>query len=147
MTAFGMISKMQLDDGRGPFRVRGWSGGGAGVKSMPKPTTLTYQKAVVVDAPTPRPQPVVEAFVKRSAPAVLDPPTPLPQPTTIQTLSPSPTASTSPDLPPILPAAPVAPPKAAGFLDQELIPGVKNLYLAGGALGLVVLLALFSRKK
>ncbi|MDP1832627.1 MAG: hypothetical protein Q8K67_11255 [Geothrix sp.] len=34
---------------------------------------------------------------------------------------------------------------APGFFDQELIPGVKNLYLAGGAAAL--LLVLMMRKK
>jgi hypothetical protein len=171
VTAFGMISFLSMDE-----RVEGRAGrpmpaprsGLAlrrpvnpvreGIAPRPKPGGEAIQKRwnwapkgplVIQKGTTPVP------FVNRPAPVVDTPtlvqlPASVPLATSFQPISPVPAINSATDLPPILPAEVVPPPKAAGlpgFFDQELIPGEKNLYLAGGAVGVMLLLVVLTRKK
>lgn len=143
MTAFGMISRFSMDEGiadRGgrlnprAINPKRWNWNPKG--------PLVIQKAVPVFN---SPAPIADT------PALDLIPASIPMPTRFQPLdATSATKKNAGDLPPILPVETPMKPKAtgvAGFFDQELIPGVKNLYLAGGAVGVVLLLVLLTRKK
>lgn len=56
----------------------------------------------------------------------------------VPTSEPRPTAQETPDT--------AYQPKGPGFFDQELIPGVKNLYLAAATGGLLLLMVMWKRK-
>lgn len=165
MTAFGMIQRQQDGEG-GPSRIQWGSGGGVSIpRAAPRPIQKRFSWApkgplVIQKSTTPvpfvnRPGPDGEAIVNRLPPVVVDAPDPVSLATSFQLASPIPATNSAPDtLPPILPADVASQPKAAGtkaaglagFFDQELIPGVKNLYLAGGV-GALLLLLLLMRKK
>lgn len=159
MTAFGMISRLssdELTEGRAvrpmpePPRPMNPATEGAAPRLLPDVETnkkrwnwdskgpLVIQKGTIVP------------FVNRPAQVVGDAPDPVSLATSIQLASPILPSNSGPDnLPPILPAEVVPQPKAAGlagFFDQELIPGVKNLYLIGGVGGLLLLLLIMRKK-
>jgi len=159
MTAFGMIARDFADEPRA--QVKQITQSVTNQVATPPPIIQARQRAfetpaiqkVIKFIPAAKSVPFADDFPSYVKTAYVQPAPAAPEPmqASLPITTPPPIATT-PELPPVIPAKEPSLPinsaaTAPGFLDQELIPGIRNLWLLAGAGGLLLLTVLLKGRR